>query len=237
MYKDKNQHDLLISQQIAYYQARAGEYDEWFLRRGRYDRGPELNRRWFDETAELRRALAVFRPAGEVLELACGTGLWTLELLRYATNITAVDAAAEVLAINRERTKSSKVSYLQADLFNWQPDREYDLIFFSFWLSHVPPERFEPFWTMVGRALKPGGRVFFIDSQYESSSTAKDHHLGEQESTRVTRKLNDGREYQIVKVFYETHDLSQRLLKLGWDCTLKSTENYFFYGKGCRAAM
>ncbi len=32
-------HDRFVKEQIAYYQARAGEYDEWFFRQGRYDRG------------------------------------------------------------------------------------------------------------------------------------------------------------------------------------------------------
>jgi hypothetical protein len=62
-------HDSLLREQIAYYQARAGEYDEWFFRRGRYDRGPELNGRWFNEVDILRRALGSFKPAGDILEL------------------------------------------------------------------------------------------------------------------------------------------------------------------------
>jgi hypothetical protein len=37
----------LLEGQLAYYRARADEYDDWFLRRGRHDRGPEWNRRWF----------------------------------------------------------------------------------------------------------------------------------------------------------------------------------------------
>ena len=49
--------DELLAEQVAYYQARAGEYDEWFLREGRHDRGPEWNRRWFSELEEVRREL------------------------------------------------------------------------------------------------------------------------------------------------------------------------------------
>ncbi len=226
--------DKILSEQIAYYQARAGEYDQWFLRQGRYDRGSDLNERWFAETGALGRALDSFRPQGDVLELACGTGIWTVELLKYAGHITAVDAAGEVLEINRRRTQSPLVDYLQADLFNWQPDKKYDVVFFSFWLSHVTPDRFEAFWEIVDRALKPGGRVFFMDSQYDSTSTAKDHRLNEKEAASVLRRLNDGREYRIVKVFYDAEDLSKRLREAGWDCTLETTGSYFFYGHGKR---
>src|SRR5579884_3468249 len=89
----------LLQQQIAYYRARAGEYDEWFLRQGRYDRGPGLNARWFAEVDEVRRALDAFAPAGSVLELAAGTGLWTEQLARHAARLTAVDSSPEALAL------------------------------------------------------------------------------------------------------------------------------------------
>jgi hypothetical protein len=42
---------------------------------------------------EVTAALDIFRPAGNVLELACGPGMWTELLLRDATSVTAVDAA------------------------------------------------------------------------------------------------------------------------------------------------
>jgi len=70
-----------IEEQIEYYRARSGEYDEWFLRQGRYDRGPALNEAWFREVRAVRAALDTFRPTGNLLELACGTGLWTEQLL------------------------------------------------------------------------------------------------------------------------------------------------------------
>jgi hypothetical protein len=62
--------DELLEDQLAYYPARAGEYDEWFPRKGRHDRGPEWNRRWFSELAQVRGELDTFGPTGDVLELA-----------------------------------------------------------------------------------------------------------------------------------------------------------------------
>ena len=89
----------------------------------------------------------------QVLELACGTGIWTQELVKVATQVTAVDASAEVIEINREKVKNltpGQVEYVQADLFAWETEREYDLVFFSFWLSHVPPEQLDVSWTRYG---------------------------------------------------------------------------------------
>ena len=50
--------DSIIQEQIAYYDARASEYDEWFYSIGRYDRGEELNGLWFNEVAVVKSALS-----------------------------------------------------------------------------------------------------------------------------------------------------------------------------------
>ncbi len=219
----------IVREQIAYYRARASEYDEWFLRLGRYDRGEAHRDRWFEEVASLERALTQAGPQGDCLELACGTGLWTQHLVRYCGTVTAVDASPEVMAINRERVASERVRYVEADLFDWVPDRRYDFVFFSFWLSHVPAEHFEAFWGKVRQALRPGGRVFFIDSLREEESTARDH-APLNDSGVVARKLNDGRQYQIVKIFYDPEDLVARLSGLGWTADLRHTGRFFFHG-------
>lgn len=64
-----------LQEQIAYYNARANEYDEWFYRIGRYDRGEQLNQLWFDEAAMIKKALKNLGSVQTVLELTCGTGI------------------------------------------------------------------------------------------------------------------------------------------------------------------
>ncbi len=222
-----------LEQQLSYYRARAEEYDEWWLRRGRYDRGPEHNRRWFAEAEELLQGLRHFNATGRVLELACGTGLWTEQLARFAEHITAVDASPEMLAIARERVGEAGVRYIQTDIFSWHPDTLYDVVFFSFWLSHVPPGRFSQFWDLVRSCLAPGGRIFFIDSRHSETSAAIDHRLDEPEAITTRRRLNDGREFEIFKVFYRPDELAGRLADLGWAATVRQTATYFLYGFGC----
>ncbi len=226
--------DDLLQEQVAYYRARAGEYDQWFLRQGRYDRGPDLNAQWFAEVEQVRSALDAFAPSGRVLELACGTGLWTEHLLRRADRVTALDASPEALAINRARVGDTGVRYVEADVLNWRPDGQYDAVFFSFWLSHVPPARFDGFWGLVRDCLAPGGRVFLVDSLHEPTSTATDHMLMEAKATTTVRRLNDGREFRIVKLFYQRQELARKLANLGWRFDVRSTDNYFLYGHGGR---
>ena len=231
--------DSLIKSQIEYYRARSGEYDDWFFRRGRYDRGAEHNAAWFRDVEIVAKAVDAWTPHGSVLDLAAGTGLWTERLAARATSVTAVDASPEVLHINRDRIEASghgsRVSYIEADLFGWAPEVLYDGIFFGFWLSHVPPERFDNFWNTLRDWLAPDGSVCLVDSRYDPTSTARDHRLEGEDATMVSRKLDDGREFRIFKLFYRASSLTERLAGLGWSAALQETENYFLYGTVTRA--
>jgi demethylmenaquinone methyltransferase/2-methoxy-6-polyprenyl-1,4-benzoquinol methylase len=220
----------LINQQVAYYRARAPEYDEWFLRQGRYDRGPEHRSQWAAELLRVERALRSAEPCGDVLELACGTGLWTQHLAALHRRVVAIDASPETIALNRARCGADNVEYVVADVFSWVPPASaFDAVFFGFWLSHVPPGRFEAFWATVRSALKPEGRVFFVDSLLDQSSTARDHDRLDGTGI-VRRRLNDGRVYDIVKVFYEPERLERRLLESGWDGWVRSSGQFFLFG-------
>lgn len=219
----------LLDEQLAYYRARASEYDQWFLRQGRYDRGPEHRAEWLREVAIIEAALLPVVNQKEVLELACGTGLWTQHLAQASARTVALDASPEVIALNRERVRSPNVEHRVADIFAWQPDATFDVVFFSFWLSHVPPQRFDTFWATVRRALKPNGCAFFVDSLPEQSSTARDHAPIDRSGV-VRRKLNDGREFRIVKLFYEPGALEERMSGLGWRGWMRSTGKFFTYG-------
>ncbi|HEV2581049.1 MAG TPA: class I SAM-dependent methyltransferase [Ktedonobacteraceae bacterium] len=219
----------------AYYRERAGEYDEWFYRRGRYDRGAEANVRWFVEADEVIGALDGFVMDGDVLELAPGTGIWTERLLHTAGTITAVDASPEMIAINRARIgdkHGARVRYVLADLFDWQSGRVYDGVFFGFWISHVPLERLDSFMQMLSAALRPGGKLFFVDGRREPFSTAVDHRLPDEGQQRMMRKLNDGRAFDIVKNYYDPAKLSSHFAAHGLDVMVRETATYFLYGYG-----
>lgn len=224
--------DTLLQEQQAYYNARAAEYNEWWNRQGRYARDPESDAQWFRERQELYDALERLHPTGHVLELASGTGNWTLPLSRLADRVTAVDGSEEMLAINRYCVNSPRVRYLQADLFAWEPKEVYDGAVFCFWLSHVPPEQLDPFLAKVRRAVRPGGKLFFADSRREPLGTPLDQPLPEEEELLATRRLNDGREFRIVKIYYDPPDLQARLAGHGLRMEVRATEQFFIYGAG-----
>ena len=206
----------LLEEQVTYYRALAADY---------LDQGLDLP--GGDELAE---ALEAFRPAGSVLELACGPGVWTGQLLRHATDVTAVDSSPEMLAIAAARVGDERVRFVQADLFTWAPDRRYDVVFIGFWLSHVPLGRFESFWSLVADCLKEGGRVFFADDAYRTP----DELVEGPSSSTIRRRLDDGTSYRIVKVPHRPPDLEGRLRRIGWDIKVTSTSGPFYWGAGSR---
>lgn len=222
----------ILGQQVAYYRARAGEYDEWLYRTGRYDRGPELNRLWFNEIEVLKQEVATLGQSDSVLELACGTGIWTHELAKLGKHVTALDASSEVISINRGKANRGNVEFRQVDLFSWHPDAEYDLVFMAFWMSHVPPERLDGFLETVRSATRKGGRILMIDSLPDHTSTAANHAAYQPDDVCHTRKLNDGREFKIVKVFYQADALQRKLTEHGFEAQVKTTGRYFWWASG-----
>jgi SAM-dependent methyltransferase len=222
--------ERVLAEQVRYYRDRAGEYEDWWFRRGRYDHGEAANATWFAEAAQVQADLARFDPAGRVLELACGTGLWTERLAAHATHVTAIDASPEVLRIAAAKTHAVNVDFLEADLFAWEPDSTYDVCFFSFWLSHVPTDRARPFWEKVRRSLAPDGRVYLIDSARSHRASARDHTLQDPDEEMMLRRLADGREYHIVKHWFEADALRLQLAELGWNAHVQTTPEFFIYG-------
>jgi 2-polyprenyl-3-methyl-5-hydroxy-6-metoxy-1,4-benzoquinol methylase len=214
---DREELDRLLGEQAAYYRALAPDY----LKQGLDLPGG----------SELTEALDAFRPTGSVLELACGPGVWTSQLLGHAADVTAVDGSPEMLVIAATRVTSERVRFIQADLFSWRPDRRYDVVFFGFWLSHVPAQRFESFWTFVADCLKPAGRVFFADDAYRTP----DELVAGPLSSTICRRLPDGTAYRLLKVPHQSAELEGRLRQLGWDIQVTATAGPFYWGAGGRA--
>jgi SAM-dependent methyltransferase len=205
----------LLGEQISYYRALAPDY---------LDQDLDL------PGGDFTDVLDAFGPTGSVLELACGPGMWTSQLLRYASDVTAVDASPEMLAIAKARVGGERVRFIQADLFTWRPDRLYDVVFFGFWLSHVPAERFESFWSLVAGCLKPHGRVFFADDAYRTPAELVE---GASSST-IRRHVPGGAAYRLVKVPHQPEELERRLRQLGWDIKVTATAGPFYWGAGRR---
>jgi SAM-dependent methyltransferase len=219
----------LLADQRSFYRARAPEYDQWWQRRGRYDGGPADAAEWNRQVQRVVQAVDTFGPVGDVLELAGGTGWWSQHLAQTAGTLTVLDSSSETLRINRHRVTRPDVTYIVADVFHWHPEHRYDTVFFSFWLSHVPRRLFQKFWELVGSCLRPDGRVFLIDNRRDPTRTAQDPYIIDEADDVQRRRLNDGSEHRVVKVFYEPDELAAQLRHLGWIADLAGTSR-FIYG-------
>jgi SAM-dependent methyltransferase len=214
----------LIDEQIAYYRARAREYDATST--------PEGNP-FATADDRIRDALHAFAPRGRVLELAAGTGQWTGILADHADELLVTDASPEMLELNRAKVgERPNVRYALADAFEPTAAIGYDVVFFGFFLSHVPPGRFEAFWAGVARLLNAGGRVFFVDEgpHFEWREDWIDEAGGV-----VRRPLSDGSVHRAVKVLWRADELEARLTGLGWTASV-TAEGPFYWGTAQRHA-
>lgn len=202
--------DDLVVEQLRYYRARAGEYDATSYGAVSAER------------ASVPAIVDRLQISGDVLELACGTGIWTAELVRHATTLTALDGAPEMLDLARRRVPTS-VRFEQADLFNWTPTSSWDVVFFSAWLSHIPTDRFAGFWSSVAAALRPGGRAIALDEL-----PVRSFHEDQVKGEVAVRTLQDGTKHEIVKVFWEPDALVDRLASLGWRAKVTPIEHGWF---------
>lgn len=165
------------------------------------------------------QVLAYCPASRRCLELASGSGRWTMPLLGKCERITAVDASPERHALSNVRVSDPRVEYIEADLFQFRPPAKYDLVFAGFWLSHVPPARFQSFWAMVAEALAPDGRVVMVDDGTRDPRGVA-RFLNGPDGSGAQRHLPDGKAFSIVKVAYAPDELEALLGDLGWTATV-----------------
>lgn len=189
----------ILTQQIEYYRRRASEYDATAY--------PDLAA----SMARIDSVVAELAPSGSLVELACGTGMWTRALAARTDDITAIDASDETIALARERCPAH-VRFRRANLFEWRPERRYDVVFFAFWLSHVPSTLVDNFLASVTDAVAPGGRLMFVDEH----ANRPNHETWSDEPEIAIRKMTDGSRHPMVKVFLDPDQMRDRLDRLGW---------------------
>ncbi len=214
--------DEVLAEQVTYYRRRASEYDVTAY-------GADVAA----ARALIARLVAEMLPVGNVLEIACGTGLWTEAFAEWADTLTAIDAAPEMVTIARDRVQPANVSFEVADVFAWDPAVRFDVIFFSAWLSHVPASRFGQFWQLLRGLLVENGRVLFIDEHIDERG--KEAYTAGCDEI-VERQLADGSTFRVIKRFVEPEELELRLRGLGWDCVIRRVSSRWVYGEA-RPAM
>lgn len=176
----------------AYYEARAPEYDEWYLGLGRFD---GLDRaHWDDELHDLERMLAGLPPV-RTLDVACGTGFLTRHL---PGEITGLDQSASML--ERASSRLPEAAFVQSDALRLPfQDGTFERVFAAHFYGH----------------LEDGGRMRFLDEArrvapelvvVDAALRPDRDRAGMQE-----RILNDGTRWEVFKRYFEPDELAAEL--------------------------
>jgi SAM-dependent methyltransferase len=173
------------------------------------------------------RAIEAWLPAHfagrRVLEVACGTGWWTVRGARDAQSWCATDITDETLAIARSKTLPACVCFARADAYaldTLDATLRFDAAFAGFWWSHVPRQRLARWLQHLHQRLQPGARVVFIDNRYVEGSNHPIARTDADGNTYQQRRLDDGSVHEVLKNFPKRDDalaaLGPRARKAQW---------------------
>ncbi|MGA2925200.1 MAG: class I SAM-dependent methyltransferase [Solirubrobacteraceae bacterium] len=175
-----------------YYEARAREYDEWYLGEGKFAARERPG--WEQDVAALARALAGLAPA-RTLDVACGTGFLT----RYLPGtITALDQSERMVAITRERLPGATVVCGEALALPFD-DGAFERVVTAHFYGHLSAAEREQF---LVQAWRVSVELVVVDSARRPDHDAEEWQL---------RVLNDGSSFQVYKRYFDAAALAAEL--------------------------
>jgi SAM-dependent methyltransferase len=153
-------------------------YERWLVDAPRRNDQAILNGEWHFEThAEQQRyqsvlaAVARLRgPAawGDVLEIGCAEGLFTRELVRRSTSVTAYDVSP--IACERTALAVSDARVSRFDISSDSVEGMFDIVFLMCVLGTVHGRRtLGRVSANLARALRPGGLLIFNELRFHDS--------------------------------------------------------------------
>lgn len=176
----------------AYYEARAPEYDDWWLGTGRFAERERPG--WEEEREALVEAISTLPPV-RTLDVACGTGFLTRHL---PGAVTGLDASASMLAIAAKRVPTA--AFVESDALRLPfADGSFDRLFTSHFYGHLDE-------TERGRFLAEARRL--APELVIVDSALRDDVEPEELQERV---LNDGTRWQVLKRFFTPETLAGEL--------------------------
>lgn len=100
-------------------------------------------------------------PGSKVLELGCGTGYFTKEIIKTGADITAIDISPDLINAAKESTEASNVRFVVDNAYSMSFENEkFDFVIGSSVLHHL---QINSAVTEIRRVLKGGGRIAFTE--------------------------------------------------------------------------
>lgn len=180
-----------VAAMAEYYAARAAEYERVYAK-------PERQA----DLAVLQAWLPGVLAGRRVLEVAAGTGWWTVHGARDAAFWLATDLNPETLAVARAKPQMpSQVRFATADAYTLAelgPQR-FDAAFVGFWWSHVPRARLAAWLDLLFARLEPGAPLVIIDNRYVEGSSTPIAEVDAAGDHWQHRRLDDGSTHRVLK--------------------------------------
>lgn len=159
-----------------------------------------------------------------VLEIAAGTGWWTVHGAAEARDWLATDLNDETLAIARAKPLPAAARCARLDAYTLLPPAgdadpwagqagpgPFDAAFAGFWWSHVPLARLDGWLDMLHARLPSGARVAFLDNRYVPGSSTPIARTDADGNQYQQRPLDDGSVHEVVKNFPDRDGAVARL--------------------------
>ena len=176
----------------AYYEARAPEYDDWWLGTGRFVE--RYRPGWEEERADLIAALRRLEPA-RTLDVACGTGFLTQHL---PGNVTGLDQSSSMLELASARVPNA--GFVESDALRLPfADAAFDRIFTSHFYGHLEETERVRF---LGEVRRVAAELVVVDSALRDDVQSVEWQ---------ERILNDGSSWQVYKRYFEPEELAAEL--------------------------
>jgi demethylmenaquinone methyltransferase/2-methoxy-6-polyprenyl-1,4-benzoquinol methylase len=209
---------LASAELLDYYRRRAREYEAIYAK-------PERQA----DLAWLRSHIPQRLAGRRVLEIACGTGYWTVLAAASARSIVATDAAEEPMRIAMSKDYAdANVRFEIADAFALDEDLgRFDAALAIFWWSHIPLARIDDFLASLHRRLEPGARVVLMDNLYVGGSSTAISERDAEGNTYQHRRLSDGSENRVLKNFPAEADLRASLGPHARELSYRALEYYW----------
>jgi SAM-dependent methyltransferase len=176
----------------SYYARRAAEYDAIYHK-------PERQA----DLRAMEAALPGCFANRRVLEIACGTGWWTVHAARDAKRWLATDLNEETLAVARTKPLPPCVELRTMDAFGFDGLglEGFDAAFAGHWWSHLPRAGLPDWLELLHAHLEPGARVVMLDNRYVEGSSTPIDRRDDGGNTWQQRRLADGSTHEVLKNF------------------------------------
>jgi SAM-dependent methyltransferase len=176
----------------AYYERRAGEYDEWYTGRGAFAARDRPG--WHEEVLALVR-LVTGLPARRTLDVACGTGFLTRHLAGY---VVGIDQSPSSVAIAQGRLPRGLA--LRADALELPfADGAFERVFTGHFYGHLPESERA---TFLRQARRVAPELVVVD-------TARRPGLPSERWDE--RRLNDGSAHRVYKRYLSGSQLAAEI--------------------------